>query len=206
MARHLPRTLVCWATLVSASSLAIAAGTETPQKPSKIVCSYAPSQSKTAMAISGATGGSAATTADLASALGLTVVTHSSRALILAGSDGYIAGTLGAAIAAPAVIAVGVVVDGSAITVELFCATKNHPEGCKKGVDSAKKFRSRVSTWIQEAKDSINNGAEKASSLGSVTLTLVKDKTSREFITARTNPISQHTTFFNDRIAAMPLS
>src|SRR5207249_1110502 len=128
---------------------------------SDIVCSFAPSQSKAVTALSGAAGGAAATTIGVGSALGLTVVTHSSGALILTGSGGYIAGTLGAAMAAPALITVGVVVGGTAATVELLCAPKNHPEGYKKVVDASQEFGRRTGSWIRDAKDGMTVAAAK---------------------------------------------
>lgn len=105
-----------------------------------VVCSYAPSQSKAVTALSGAAGGAGAATAAVAQALGLTAVMHSSGALIMTGSGGYIAGTLGSALIAPAIITVGAVVGGAAVTVELVCAPKNHPEYTQKVVKAAVDF------------------------------------------------------------------
>lgn len=73
-----------------------------------VVCSYAPSQSKAAAALSAAAGGSAAAAA-VAQATGTAVVAHSSGAFILTGSGGYIAGTLGTAIVGPTIVVVGLV-------------------------------------------------------------------------------------------------
>ena len=113
----------------------------------EVVCSYAPSQSKAVAAVSGAVGGASAIAGPLATATGLTAVAHSSGALILTGSSGYIAGTLGAGAAAvaaaPFVVAVGLVVGGSAVTLELVCATKNHPEHVAKVNDAATEFSRR---------------------------------------------------------------
>lgn len=74
-----------------------------------VVCSYAPSQSKAAAALSAAAGGSAAAAAAVAQATGTAVVAHSSGAFILTGSGGYIAGTLGTAIVGPTIVVVGLV-------------------------------------------------------------------------------------------------
>jgi hypothetical protein len=93
-----------------------------------VICAYAPSQSKIVSGVAGSAGGAGVATAAIGEVLGLTVVTHSSGAMILTGSGGYIAGTLGAAVAAPTVIAVAVLVGGTAATVELVCAPRNHPE------------------------------------------------------------------------------
>lgn len=107
-----------------APSAAAPAGNNTAD----IICSYAPSQSAVVSHVSALTGGGAAATGAIAGATGLTVVTHSSGAYILTGSGGYIAGTLGTAIAGPVIVLVGVVIGSSAATVELLCAPKNHPE------------------------------------------------------------------------------
>lgn len=111
-----------------------------------VICSYAPSQSAVVSHVSALAGGGAAATGAIASATGLTVVAHSSGAYILTGSGGYIAGTLGTAIAGPVIVVVGVVVGGSAATVELLCAPKNHPEFSAKIEATASEFfeRSRV--------------------------------------------------------------
>lgn len=89
-------------------------------------CSFAPSQSKVMAGVSGAVGGAAIAAKAVAAAAGLTVVTHSSGALILTGS-GYIAGTIGGAAAAPVIVGVALLVGGTAVTVELVCVAKNHP-------------------------------------------------------------------------------
>lgn len=147
-----------------------------PEAASDIVCSYAPSQSKTITGISGAAGGAAATTAGIGSALGLTAVAHSSGALILSGSGGYIAGTLGMAIVAPAVITIGAVVGGAAVTVELLCAPKNHPAGYKKVTAAAQEFKRRTGNWVLNAKAELKNSSVQAASFGNVTVTAVKGK------------------------------
>lgn len=113
----------------------------------ELICSLAPSQSKLVTAFVGATGGAAVTAAALAQALGLTAVAHSSGALILTGSGGYVAGTLGAAATGPAIVGVGIVVAGSAVTVELLCAPSNHASSAKRVEEAATEFlrRSKVS-------------------------------------------------------------
>lgn len=108
-----------------------------------VICSYAPSQSAVVSHVSALAGGGAAATGAIAGATGLTVVTHSSGAYILAGSGGYIAGTLGAAVVGPVIVAVGVVVGGSAATIELLCAPKNHREFSAKIVTTANEFLER---------------------------------------------------------------
>lgn len=117
-----------------------------------VVCSFAPSQSKAAAAVSGAAGGSAAGVAAVAAATGTTVVAHSSGAFILTGSGGYIAGTLGTAIVGPTVVVVGLVVGGAAVSVELFCAPKNHPEQVAKIKLAAAEFGRRSKAAFAEAK------------------------------------------------------
>jgi hypothetical protein len=128
--------------------LLITASTAASANPgSEVVCSYAPSQSAVVAAISGAGGGASATAGAIAAATGLTVVPHSSGLLILTGSSGYIAGTIGApaaaAAAAPVIVGVGLLVGGAAVTVELICARKNHPKHMKQIDEAAAEFRRR---------------------------------------------------------------
>lgn len=167
---HLPHA-VLGAAVLAVYSTSFAAGSTTD-----VICSFAPSQHKTVTALSSAAGGAAATTAGIASALGLSVLPHSSGALILAGSGGYIAGTLGAAVVAPVIIGVGAVIGGTAVTVELLCAPKNHPEGSRKVLEAAKEFRRRTGAWVQSAKSAASEGAKKAVLAGNATVTRVEVK------------------------------
>lgn len=128
-----------------------------------IICAYAPSQSKVVSGVAGSAGGAGVATAAIGQALGLTVVTHSSGALILSGSGGYIAGTLGAAVAAPTIIAVAVVVGGTAATVELVCAPRNHPEYVAKVEAAAVEAKKRWGESITAAKDSSTQQIERIS-------------------------------------------
>jgi hypothetical protein len=121
-----------------------------------VICAYAPSQSKVVSSVAGSAGGAGVATAAIGQALGLTVVTHSSGALILSGSGGYIAGTLGSAVAAPTIIAVAVVVGGTAATVELVCAPQNHPEYVAKVEVAAVEARRRWGESIDAAKGQFN--------------------------------------------------
>jgi len=124
--------------------------------PREVVCTYAPSQSKAVAAVSGAAGGATATAGGVASATGLTAVTHSSGALILTGSSGYIAGTIGAPAAAvaamPLVVGVGLLVGGTAVTLELVCADKNHPDQVKKVNAAAAEFSSRFASAVSKVR------------------------------------------------------
>ena len=129
----------------------------------QVVCSYAPSQSQAVAAVSGAAGGASAIAGPLATATGLTAVAHSSGALILTGSSGYIAGTLGAGAtavaAAPIVVAVGLVVGGSVVTLELVCAAKNHPEQVAKVNDAATEFSRRFSDAMNKTRIATGSAA-----------------------------------------------
>ena len=124
------------------------------QPKSEVICSYAPSQSTAVAAVSGAAGGASATAGAVAAATGLTAVAHSSGALILTGSTGYIAGTIGATAAtiaaAPVVVAVGLVVGGSAVTLELVCASRNYPEQVAKINAAASEFSNRFGQAMQK--------------------------------------------------------
>jgi len=127
----------------------------------EVICTYAPSQSKSVAAVSGAAGGATATAGAVAAATGLTAVAHSSGALILTGTSGYIAGTIGttAAIvaAAPVVVGVGLLVGGATVTLELVCAGKNHPDQVKKINDAATEFSTRFTDTINQARISGQN-------------------------------------------------
>jgi Na+/phosphate symporter len=109
----------------------------------EVVCAYAPSQSKVVAAVSGAAGGASATLSAVTAATGLTAVAHSSGAVILTGSAGYIAGTIGGAAAAPVIVTVGLVVGGAAVTLELACVGKNHPEQVAKIQQMSEEFGRR---------------------------------------------------------------
>ncbi len=127
-------------TALIATSVSAAPSTE-------VVCTYAPSQSNTIAAVSGAAGGATATAGAVAAATGLTAVAHSSGALILTGTSGYIAGTIGTTAAtiaaAPVIVGVGLLVGGAAVTLELVCASQNHPDQVKKVNEAAAEFSSR---------------------------------------------------------------
>ena len=113
----------------------------------ELLCSYAPSQSKVVTAIAGSAGGAAAAAAAVAKAAGLTAVLHSSGAYIFTGSAGYIAGTLGGAVAGPVIVGVGVVAGGTAATVEVLCAPRNHPELVTKVEAAAEEFYRRAKVF-----------------------------------------------------------
>jgi hypothetical protein len=137
--------------------LASIAASVSAQASNDVVCSYAPSQSSLVAGISAAAGVTA-TAGAVAAATGLTAtaVAHSSGALILTGSSGYIAGTIGTAAgavaSAPVIIAVGLVVGGTAVTVELVCAAKNHPEQVARVNRAAAEFSRRFSEAMLRAK------------------------------------------------------
>ncbi|MDC8771775.1 hypothetical protein [Roseateles albus] len=133
-------------------SLALFATTASAKQGSPVICTYAPSQSKTVAAISGVAGGSSATIGAVSAAAGLTVVTHSSGAAILTGSSGYIAGTIGAAGALPFIVGVGVIVGGAAVTIELVCVNENHPEQVEKIRDASAEFSRRFNEAMSDTK------------------------------------------------------
>jgi hypothetical protein len=76
--------------------------------------------------------------------------------MILTGTSGYIAGTIGGTAAtiaaAPVVVGVGLLVGGAAVTLELVGAAKNHPEQVKKVNDAAAEFSSRFADAIAQAR------------------------------------------------------
>lgn len=95
--------------------------------PSKSVCQRVNASKDTLIAVSGLAAGASAGAATATTAAGITAVTHSSGAIILTGSAGYMAGTLGTAAAtalgiltAPATLtaaAIGVVTVGGAVFI-----------------------------------------------------------------------------------------
>jgi hypothetical protein len=159
------RSIYLLATLIATSATAAPS--------SEVTCTYAPSQSNAVAAVSGAAGGATATAGAVAAATGLTAVAHSSGALILTGTSGYIAGTIGATAAtvaaAPVVVGVGLLVGGVAVTLELVCAGRNHPDQVKKVIEASAEFSSRFSDAVAkvriagaDAKKSVVPAAENA--------------------------------------------
>ena len=142
------RSMFLLTTLIAASASAAPSG--------EVICTYAPSQSKAVAAVSGAAGGATATAGAVAAATGLTAVAHSSGALILTGTSGYIAGTIGATAAtvaaAPVVVGVGLLVGGAAVTLELVCVGKNHPDQVKKVNEAAAEFASRFAGAVAQVR------------------------------------------------------
>ena len=114
-----------------------------------VICSYAPSQSNLVSHASAVAGGSAAVAASIALAVGLTAVLHSSGAYIFTGASGYVAGTIGGAVALPATVTIGVVVAGSAVSLELVCAAKNHRDLVAKVESSVSDFAARTGRSIE---------------------------------------------------------
>jgi len=130
----------------------------------EVVCALAPSQSAIVNRVSGAAGGASATAFALGEATGLTVVAHSSGAAVLTGPGGYLAGSLGAgALAGPIIIGVGLVVGGAAVTVELLCAPKNHPEEVAKINKASVEFLHRSKLMIQNATAATTTAAKNTS-------------------------------------------
>jgi len=121
---------------------------EADQSTADLICSYAPSQSAVVAHVASVAGGGAAAAAAIAKAAGLTAVAHSSGAYIFTGAGGYLAGTLGTAIAGPAIVGVGLVVGGSAATVELLCTPKNHPEMAEKVEAAAQEYFNRAKSIV----------------------------------------------------------
>lgn len=131
-----------WISFMTAAQVVCIASAQAQSK-AEFVCTYAPSQSKTVAVVSGAAGGAGATVSAVTTATELTAVFHSSGAMILTGSSGYIAGAIGGATVAPFIVGVGILVGGTAVTLELLCAPKNHPEQVKKIESAATEFYRR---------------------------------------------------------------
>ena len=141
----------------------------------KVDCSFAPSQSLVVNRISGAAAGASATAYALAQATGLTVVSHSSGAYILTGAGGYVAGTLGGAVVGPAIVVVGLLVGGAAVTVELICAPKNHPAEVAKIRDASEEFRRRSREALNKAPAVLADARNSAVSLSDKTTVKIKE-------------------------------
>ncbi|WP_426116717.1 hypothetical protein [Massilia sp. PWRC2] len=116
----------------------------------EVICSYAPSQSSIVSHLAATAGGSAIAAASVAQAAGLTAVLHSSGAYIFTSAGGYVAGTLGTAAALPAIVTVGVVAGGTAATLELICASTNHPELASKVKAAASEFMTRSKRMLAD--------------------------------------------------------
>lgn len=127
------------------------------QNSQEIICALAPSQSSVVSHVSSVAGGGSAAALALAQATGFSVVAHSSGSLILTGAGGYVAGTLGTAIAGPIIIGVGLVVGGAAVSVELLCLPKNYPDSASKINAAATEFMQRSKISFGEVKIGMNS-------------------------------------------------
>jgi len=162
----------------------------------EVICSYAPSQSNVVAAISGAAGGAGATSGAVAAATGLTAVAHSSGALILTGSSGYIAGTIGtgaAAVgAAPAIFMVGLIVGGAAVTVEVVCASRNHPDQVAKVQRAASEFSRRFNSAMQSTKVAVDSMKQSVSPMAGRATVEVKRMTADvwEYVYRKSAPVT----------------
>ena len=87
-------------------------------------------------------------------------MSHSSGGYILSGAGGYVAGTLGTAIVAPVIVGVGVVIGGTAATVELICAPKNHPALVARANEAAAEFLRRSRNQWDVARKDAEGAAE----------------------------------------------
>lgn len=156
--------------LLIGAAFAVIATTSQAQTNTDVVCSYAPSQSAAVNRIASAAGGAGAGTAAIMQAFGFTVVTHSSGAAILTGAGGYIAGTIGTAVAAPVLITGSVVVGGAAIVLELSCAPINHPNSVTKVKEITAKFNSALRSANDKAVIVRDAAGEKISGINNVAI------------------------------------
>jgi hypothetical protein len=137
-------------------AVALAAGCGRKEEASRaveLICSYAPSQSAVVGHIASAAGGGAAAASAIANAAGLTAVLHSSGAYIFTGPAGYLAGTLGIAVAEPVLVGVGLLVGGTAVTVEVLCTPTNHP-------DLVERVQAAVQDFVARAKSDGKDAAK----------------------------------------------
>ena len=117
-----------------------------------VICSYAPSQSAIVNKLGSFAGGTSAGAEITLFANGLSIVPHSSGGLIMTGSGGYIAGTMTGSVVTTTLVTAGLVVAGTAITVELACVPKNHPE-------LIAKLKGETSTYPDSANDLLKSAA-----------------------------------------------
>ena len=137
--------------IIVSALLALASTFVQAESTTGLMCTYAPSQSEVVKNISVTAGGAGATAIAITEATGLTAVLHSSGAYIFTGTSGYVAGTLGGAIVAPVIVGVSIVVGTAAVTVELICTPKNHPELTAKVKDASEEFVRRSKTHLDTA-------------------------------------------------------
>lgn len=117
----------------------------------KVICTYAPSQSKLVNSLGSLGGGAAASTEITLFANGLSILPHSSGGTILAGSGGYIAGTMTGSVVASALVTVGIVVGGSAVVLELVCVPTNHPELVKNLQNDSAEYSDTANDFLRSA-------------------------------------------------------
>lgn len=133
-----------------------------------VICSYAPSQNAIVNKIGSFAGGSSVGAEVTLFANGLTIVPHSSGGLIMAGSGGYIAGTMTGSVVTTTLITAGVIVAGTALTVELACVPKNHPE-------LIAKLKGETSTYPDSANDLLKSAATSIKSVSKTKLQEITD-------------------------------
>ena len=144
--------------LLITASLAVTASMSFADNVADVVCSYAPSQSTAVNRISAGTGGAGVGAAALLQATGLQFVAHSSGGYILTGAGGYVAGNLLSPLVVPAVVTATVIVSGTAIVVELSCASRNHPDAIQSVKQITAEFNQAVRTANAKAID-VRDGA-----------------------------------------------
>jgi hypothetical protein len=121
------------------------------EKTTEVICSYAPSQSAIVNRIGSLAGGSSLGAEITLFANGLSILPHSSGGLIMAGSGGYIAGTMTGSVVTTTMITAGIVVAGTAVAVELACVPKNHPELIAKLKKDASAYPSSANGLLESA-------------------------------------------------------
>lgn len=139
--------------LLLASVSTAYAGTE-------VICSYVPSQNAMVNRIASGLGGAAGGVAAIMQSAGISAVAHSSGGYILTSAGGYIAGTMGAAAAVPVLITTVVVVGGVAVTLELTCLPKNHPDSIRKVNEITAEFNRAIHVANNKAID-VRDGTTK---------------------------------------------
>ncbi len=140
----IPKALITILTFVFSANAHAETSTE-------VICSYAPSQSEIVNRIGSLAGGSSLGAEITLFANGLSVLPHSSGGLIMAGSGGYIAGTMTGSVVTTTIITAGIVVAGTAVAVELACVPKNHPELMVKLKKDASTYSSSANGLLEAA-------------------------------------------------------
>lgn len=133
-------------------AIGLSAATAHANPIAEMVCTYAPSQSQLVADITKTLGGSGAGALAIMKSTGLSAVKHSSGSYIFTGSGGYVSGTYGGAAVAPFLTYGSILFAGGAVTLELACFPKNHPEAIAKIKEITKAYEQEIQGGLESQK------------------------------------------------------